>query len=421
MTLHVRMAWRSLRRTRGVTIAMIVALSLGIAAWYAQHQIFAFLASKEPLAGRDVFHVALERGTAVAGARRPQIVVPLLPSLLLTARDARGTLAAATTRHTMTFGAPGLLEPEGAPPETVRVRYATPDLFALFEVPIVAGRPWAADAADDAVIEEQVADRLFGSAARALGRTLRIDGAAVQVVGVVGASHRGRYQLYERFVPTPVAVYLPLARARPADADFAHVVAGGETGIMTAWVELPTLAERLGFVAGATAYLARERAAGRAAAPFAVTLRSADEMRRMFAPGGTMNLWPLLTAMCLVACVVNLVRMLMVKFAGRGHELGLLRAFGARRRGIMGQLLLEALGIGVAAGACGLALGAAMMPLAIATIEATPAGLSGAPSVIDPGAALTTIAAAVSAALVGALYPAWLLSRGTPAAQLGRG
>src|SRR5262249_1628780 len=150
---------------------------------------------------------------------------------------------------------------------------------------------------------------------------------------------------------------------------------------------------RVRFIADASASLARERSAGRTMAPFAITLRSADEMRRMFAPGGTIKLWPLLAGMCLLTCVLNLVRMLMVKFAGGRHDLGLLRAFGARRRGIMGQLLLEALLIGLIAGVCGLVIGVAMMPLAIASLDATPDGVSGLPAMIDLGSTLTTIGA----------------------------
>lgn len=413
------MTWRSLRRTPGVTLVMIIALALGIGTWYAQRQVFAFMDSKTPYAGRDVFHVALERGEVVTTGMRPQIVVPLLRSLLLAPRDVNGVLASATTRHTATFGAPGLLEPEGRPPETIRVRYSTPDLFPLFDLPIVAGRPWATDR--EAVIEEQVARRLFGSAAAALGRTLRVDGVTVEVVGVIGARHRDRYHLYERFVPTPIAVYLPLALARYTEADFHHVTDGGEVVMMSTWVELPTLAAYVRFIAEATAYLARERAAGRATAPFAVTLRPAAAIQPMFATGGTLNLWPLLTAMCLVTCVLNLVRMLMVKFAGRRHDLGLLRAFGANRRGIMGQLLLEAIVIGVVAGVLGVLVGIAMMPLAAISVETTAAGISGTPSAIGLDAAITTIGAAIAVALIAALYPAWLLSRGTPAAQLGRG
>lgn len=424
MTFHVRMAWRSLRSSRGLTVVMILALSLGIGTWYAQHQIFAFIDAKLPAPPTGVYHVALERGDAVP-APRPSQVVPLLPSILLTPRDAQGVLTgAANRRQTITFGAPGLLEPDGKPAETVRVRYATRDLFALFDIPLVAGAPWSAaadaglfagTASDEAVIDERLARGLFGSTA-VLGRRVRVDGADLRVVGVVASSHYDRYRLYERFVPTIDSIYLPLAHATAAHAesDFQHVVAGGETGSVSVWVALPTAHARADFVASADAYLASERAAGRTATPRAVTLRPAHQWQEVFRAGGTIMVWPVLAALCLLASVINLIRMLIVKFSGRRHDLGLLRAFGARRRAVMGQLLLEAVLIGLIGGLGGLVVGVALMPLAIMSVAATP----GAVTVISAGSALVTIGASVGAALIAALYPAWRLAGGTPIMQL---
>ena len=376
----MKLLWRGLARTPAVTAVMILALSLGIGTWYAQHQVFAYLATKEPTAARGVYHVA-RAGNNVEG--RPQLVIPILGSLLLAPGDAARVLAAAPARKTATFGAPGLLGDT-----VVRVRYATPDLFAMFEIPLVAGAPFASG-------HEAVVDEALGIA---VGETIRVDGIAVRVAGVVARHYRDRYHLYERFVPTLDAVYLPLAMAveTHAQPDFEHRVAGRESGYLSTWVE------------------------GRTTPP-GFFLRDADEMRAMFAPGGTINLWPLLAAMCLVTCVVNLVRMLMVKFGGRSHDLGLQRAFGAKRRRVMGQLLAEATAIGVIAGMCGVLVGAALMPLASATLEATAAdATTGSPTVLDLTSALFTITASTAAALLAALYPAWTLSRGTPAAQLGR-
>lgn len=387
---------RGLARTRGVTIVMIVALSLGIGTWYAQRQVFAFLATKEPVAAPHVFHVALERGTPAPKDSPPQLVVPILDALLLTPRDAEAVLAAAPARRTATFGAPGLIGDK-----QMRVRYATPDLFAMFEIPFVAGGPFSGE--HEAVVDEAV----FG--AGAVGTVIRVDGIDVRITGVVARKHRARFHLYERFVPTLDAVYLPLAMAAETRAvpDFTHEVAGGETGYLSTWVELPALAEREVFLRHAMRY--------------PVTLRDASQMRAMFAPGGTMSLWPLLAGLCLVTCVVNLVRMLMVKFGGRSHDLGLMRAFGARRSSVMAQLLGEATTIGVIAGIGGVLFGIALMPLAMSTLDTTAAAkTAGSPNVVELRSVLTTIGASTGAALIAALYPAWMLSRGTPAAQLGR-
>lgn len=363
---------KALLRNRGVTVVMIVALSLGIGTWYAQRQVFAFLRGMEPIAAPGVFHVGHEGVTD-----KPQLVVPILDALLLTPAEAADVLARAPGRSTATFGAPGMLGDTA-----VRVRYATPELFAMFEIPLT-GRPFADG--------ECVVDESLGIA---IGTTVTVEGIPLRVAGLVSTDHRRRYHLYERFIPTLDAVYVPLALATRtrAQPDFVHD--GPQPRYLSTWVQ--------GAIAG-------------------YTLRDAATIRAMFAPGGTLNLWPMLAAMCLVTCVVNLVRMLMVKFGGRSHDLGLLRAFGAKRRVVMGQLLAEAIGIGVIAGVLGVVVGVALMPLAMATLQATAANATtGSPTVLDLTSALVTITASTGAALLAALYPAWRLSRGTPAAQLGR-
>jgi putative ABC transport system permease protein len=247
---------------------------------------------------------------------------------------------------------------------------------------------------------------------------LRVDGAVVQVSGVVSSSYASRHRLYDfhsNFEP-PEGLYLPVVHAPAAHAmaDFQHLVAEGGTGLVLAWVELRTPDEHAAFVAHAEAHLARERAAGRTGTPSGVTLRSAEAWQAaMFSSQGTINLWPILTGMCLVTCLVSLIRMLMAKFTGRSHDLGLLRAFGARRRALMGQLLLEAGLVGLIAGVGGLLVGAASMPLASSTITS-----GQTVPVFSVSDTLLTLCAAVGGALVAALYPTWRLSRGTPAEQL---
>jgi putative ABC transport system permease protein len=417
------MAWHSLQQRRGLTLVMIAALSLGIGTWYVQHQIFAFLDRKMPSAPDGVYQVVLERSDA-SPAVRPSIVTPIVPSVLLAPRDAQAVLAAGTPRrHALTFSSQALIEPATQPAELVQVRYTTRDLFAMFEVPLVEGLPWS-ELADrglfsgapqpEAVIEERLARRLFGDTA--VGRVLRVDGTDVRIVGVVAAHHEISFRLYERLVPGTDLVYLPLTHAAPARAEpnVSHVVAGGETGFVSMWVELWSPGEQALFIANAWRHLETDRAAGRAATPHSATLRSAVEWREVFAPGGAINMWPLLSGLCVATAIVNLIRMLMAKFAGRSHDLGLLRALGARRRAVVGQLLLEAVVIGLVAGAGGLAIGLATMPLAASTIRST----AGAPDTITLGAVLFTLGSSIGAALLAAVYPVWRLSRGTPGAQM---
>lgn len=421
IALHLRMAWRSLRRTPGVTVAMVTALSLGIGSWYVQHQVFGFFESHFPAARPALYNVGLERGVAAT----PDRELPFLSEVMVTPHDAERVLGSgAAARETMTFAAAALVEPEGRPAEAVHVRYATRDLFALFDLDFVDGGPWAASGdagllggtpVDEAVLDERLARRLFGTT-RAVGRHLRVDGGEVRVVGVV--REPARYQAYDRYSYVRDTIYMPLAQATASHAvpDIRHVVAGGETGSVQVWVELRTPADRAAFLAHVDAHIARERASGRTDALRALTLRSSEQfVNQLFRTAGTINLWPLLAGMCLATCVVTLIWMLMTKFSGRSRDLGLLRAFGARRRALMGQLLLEAALVGLIAGVCGVALGVAIMPLALLSVE-----LPGSIEVISPGGAITTIGTSVAGALIAAVYPIWRLARGTPAVQLRR-
>jgi putative ABC transport system permease protein len=422
VTFYVRMAWRSVRRSRGLSTVMIVALSLGLGTWYSQRQILSFLESKVPVTHDGLYHVGLERDAATAPSRD---VMQLLPSLLLTPHDAVHVAElAGATRTAITFGASAFVETDGSPAVSVRVRYATRDLFALFRIPLIGGASWsaAADAGlfagtptEEVVIDERFARRLFGTS-NALGRELRVDGERLRVVGIVAAGYPDRYHLYERFIDTRVSIYLPLAHATAVHAvsDFQHPVANGESGTVQLWIDIAEPATVAAFAAGVASYLANEHARGRSEAPLRMKLRSSREWSRFYAPGGTVGLWPLLAGMCIVTCVVNLMRMLTAKFADRRHDLGLLRAFGARRGVVLAQLLIEATMIGVIAGGGGLLFGVVLMPLSISTINQA----LGAPTIISLDAVVAMFTLAIGAALLAAIPPAWLLSRGTPAAQL---
>jgi putative ABC transport system permease protein len=107
------------------------------------------------------------------------------------------------------------------------------------------------------------------------------------------------------------------------------------------------------------------------------------------------------------------VRLLMAKLADRSHELGVLRAFGAERRSLVFQLLLEAGLLGLLAGVLGVLLGLAMMPVAMGAVS-----LPEPIPVLRAIDALRAIGLSTAGALLAAVYPALRLCRGTPSMQL---
>jgi putative ABC transport system permease protein len=116
----------------------------------------------------------------------------------------------------------------------------------------------------------------------------------------------------------------------------------------------------------------------------------------------------------LLVCLVNVVGLLLAKFAGRSLEIGVRRALGAPRRAIYRQCLVEAGAIGLAGGALGLLLTAVGMAGVGLVFEPKIARLAQ----LDGALLLLTMLAALAATLVAALYPAYRAAQVQPAWQL---
>jgi putative ABC transport system permease protein len=104
----------------------------------------------------------------------------------------------------------------------------------------------------------------------------------------------------------------------------------------------------------------------------------------------------------------------------RTREVGLLRAAGTTRSQVMTFVLLQALALGVAGSAAGVAVGTVLAGLTLSWVSATGPIVLGAPQ-ISAGTVLAALLIGVVVTLAASLEPAWRAGRIPPAQALRRG
>lgn len=411
---HLGLAWRSIRRAPGFAVTTIATLAVGLAAWFLSSSASAALYAN-PVAGRPIYDVAITRDVALPGWDRPtgSMLVSTVPRVLLTDADLAALLGSGIpVREAATFAGAALVAGGALDAAEQRVRFCAADLFEMFRIPLAAGRPFAT--AGEVVVSEGFATAAFGDAERAIGQTIELDRRPVQITGVVSARYRTHFHLYDFFTMArpEEAVHAPyeLAAQLAVQPELSWSAGrASDPGYAMLWVELPDAAAVDAFAAHARRGLGR-------AEPDAIVLRDPVRWRaEVMQLHGPITIWPIISALTLVACVLNIMRLLVAKFATRTRELGVLRAFGARRRSLVGHLLLEAVLLGAGAGLIGGVLGLVLTPLAAGSVIGLGEHLS-----VGARELGITVALAVGLALVAAVVPAIRIAIGAPARHLGR-
>ncbi len=254
-------------------------------------------------------------------------------------------------------------------PEQVRSLYVTVGTLAVLGVAPAIGRPFNArdtspGSPDTVLLAYSYWQRKFGGDRAAVGRSMRIDGALAEIIGVMPAGFRFLDEKAELFSPqrfdrakTTLGnfSYRAIARLKPgttvesANADIARLI----PVVNTQFPPPPGFSVKLFADAGIRASVR----------PLAEDL--VGELRKV--------LWVLMGSIAvvlLIACA-NVANLLLVRAEGRQQELAVRVALGASSRRIAAELLGESLLLALCGGAAGLALAWGALRLLVRFAPAT--------------------------------------------------
>jgi putative ABC transport system permease protein len=259
----------------------------------------------------------------------------------------------------------GMFLMEGDEPTLLRGIDATADLLPLLRVKPALGRFYTAEEDREGgpkviVISDRLWKRL-GSDPKIVGRTVKLgtSGSPWTVVGVMPAHFRFPAQLTDTDYWAPLVADLSEEDRTRRDLVFLQVVARLRDGapISRAQAEIDALAQRL----------EKDFVSSNNGLRFPLVSVHADIVKSV--RPALLILMAAVGGVLLIACA-NVANLLLARAANRQREISIRSAFGASRRRIVMQLLLESVVLSILAGVLGLLLAAWGVDLLIALAPA---------------------------------------------------
>ncbi len=409
---------RALRRSPGLNALIVVTLAFGLTVWLTTHAMAASF-ERDPARGTaGLWRVELVRYPQIREilAGTDMQFVAELPSLVLSpaevedlSRPPDAVRSAAVTMAELPFEEPG------GGPRTSWVRFAGRDAFALFSVRLSAGRVFD-DGKRELLVSEHDAQRWFGgSAAAAVGRTLRVCGEEWAIAGVVAADAGvgRRMHLVDDagedvlWMPFGDAVRLGVLPFQRHPAPRTTRTTNGDFYFASLWVELPDAAAVDRFREWLGRWSAAHPGAG------VPRMRRYQEWSGVLGTPAAYRVVELFGAATLAACCLTLVRLFHTRNRLHERDIALRRAVGASRRSLLGEALVEAgVIVGVAA-LGGVFLAAGALELLDLTMPSQNVSFT-----LSGWSAVAGGAIGVAAGIVAALLPAWRACAQPPARAL---
>ena len=446
-------ALRSIVRTPGVSLLVIMAIALGVGMTMPMVTLYHNSnGNPYPDTGDKMYRVLIDNWFL------DQIfwfTAPDMPTEIMTARDARVLMRSdIPTKVAASYEAQQYIrsvDPEmGVKPFASAIRVTTSGFFEMFEVPMRFGAAWGsnADGSNEniAVISHSTNLTLFGGGDN-VGRDFKIGDQIYTVVGIMHAwSLAPRvYDLTQTSARTE-GVFVPLSdfqrsRLKPGrfvslegspSNEFGLDFLGGETIFANLWVQLDTKEQVQSYRDFMDSYVKEQKKLGRLPRPTNNRLYSATEWI-VVAPVNAQQrdiykTFILVGVLFLVVCLFNLLSLLLSKFMSITPQACVTRALGATRADIFLQYVVEVLVLGVVGGLLSIYVSkAALFGIVWVYIENLPpefkqiqsqVGVESPYVQFDTTLLVMSFCLALLAALVSALYPAWRACRVPPAEHL---
>ncbi len=385
---------RMLRKSPGFTLVAVLLLALGIGATTAIFSVVNGVLLK-PLPFEDAGSLVMVWEHAYKRDRERNVVGPY--NFLRWRERARSF----SSMSVYVPWAANLAE-EGTEPERVAIGYVSDDLFSTLGVSAARGRVFVSEdgiPGNDKVVVlgDGLWKRRFGADPDVVGKTLRLDGKEVTIVGVLPPG----VELASPQAGGTVQIWNPIAftnEHREARGRYMMVIARlkGEVTLEQAQEEMERIASDL----------EKENAdfnAGWSANVFPLKPELVRDVR-----GAILVLFAAVAAVLLIACA-NVGNLLLTRAVARERELSVRAALGAGRFRILRQLLVESLLLAVVGGALGLALAEAFRR---ALLSVLPAELPAFVEIgLDSRVLAFTLIMSVATSLVFGLLPALQVSR----------
>ncbi|HEX7252456.1 MAG TPA: ABC transporter permease [Thermoanaerobaculia bacterium] len=306
----------------------------------------------------------------------------------------------------------GSLTGEGEP-EQVRTAFVTANFLSVLGVSPQLGRVFAASEEGPGsprvlVMSDGLWRRRFGADRSIVGKTIRLDGQACQVIGIMPAG----FELIfpgDASVPSDIALWVPFRddiAALPRDLSYLRMTArlGSQVRLGAAQAEVSAIAAAL-------------RSEFQEYAKQGLDLDLVPLHRDV-----ARDIRPILLALfggvamvTLIACA-NVANLLLARATSRGKEVALRSALGASRSRLTRQLLTESILLALLGGALGAAIGGGGLRLLLAIRPAGLARIDGAG--LHPVVLAVTLFTSVGTGLLCGLAPVFALSRREPAEVL---